>query len=73
MIITKLHIRMAEHRLTQSELAKKTGIRQPTISAYCSDNYKMISKEHLDVFCKFFNCKLTDIIDFVDDTNDNKE
>lgn len=69
MITTKLHIRMAEHRLTQSELSEQIGIRQPTISAYCNDNYIMISKEHLNMFCKFFKCSIADIIDFVDDDN----
>ena len=72
MIITKLHIRMAEHRINQQELSKLTGIRQPTISAYCRDKYLMINKEHLDTFCKFFKCKLTDIIDFVDDSNNDR-
>lgn len=69
MIITKLHIRMAENRMNQQELAKVTGIRQPTISAYCRDKYLMINRDHLDIFCKLFKCKLEDIIEFVDDSN----
>ena len=67
MIKTKLHIKLAEYRMTQKELSERTGIRQPSISAYCNDTYKMISKEHLDMFCKIFNCKIEDIIEHITD------
>ncbi|ERI90967.1 DNA-binding helix-turn-helix protein [Clostridiales bacterium oral taxon 876 str. F0540] len=61
----KLHIKMAEQRISQRELAQLTGIRQPSISAYCTDSFKMIPKEHIDIFCKFFNCKIEDLIEYV--------
>lgn len=67
MVKMKLHIRLAEKRMTQKELSEKTGIRLPTISAYCTDSFKMIPKEHIDILCKFFNCKVEDLIEFVDD------
>ena len=67
MIKMKLHIKLAEHRMTQSELSEKTGIRQPTISAYCNDTFKHIVKEHLDMFCNIFNCKPEDLIEYVED------
>lgn len=63
----KLHLRMAEKRLSQRELAQLTGIRQATISAYCNDTFVMIPKEHLDIFCKFFNCKVEDLIEYVEE------
>lgn len=66
MIKMKLHIKLAEFRMTQKELAEKTGIRQPTISAYCNDTNKHIVKEHLDVFCKLFKCNVKDLIEFKD-------
>jgi len=64
MIRMKLHIKMAEKRITQSELAKLTGIRQPTISAYYNDTWKTISREHIDILCEFFKCNIEDIIEF---------
>lgn len=67
MIKMKLHIKLAEFRMTQKELSEKTGIRQPTISAYCNDTNKHIVKEHLDIFCKLFNCKLDEIIEYKKD------
>lgn len=62
MIQMRLHILLAEKRMTQRELAEKTGIRQPTISAYCSETYKHIVKDHIDILCRYFECNLTDLI-----------
>ncbi|WP_334685474.1 helix-turn-helix transcriptional regulator [Clostridium perfringens] len=59
----KLHMLLAEHRMTQKELSKATGIRQATISAYASNNYKHIVREHIDILCDYFNCDLTDLIE----------
>lgn len=75
MIKMKLHIKLAEYRLTQTEFAKKIGIRQPAVSAYCNDNFKTISKEHLDKMCQFFNCTPNDLIEFTleDDIKKSKE
>ena len=61
MIRMKLHIKLAEKRLTQKQLSEITGIRLPTISAYCTDKFKVISKDHLDILCKFFNCDVKDL------------
>lgn len=67
MIKMKLHIKLAEFRMTQKELSEKTGIRQPTISAYCTDTNKHIVKEHLDIFCKLFNCTVKDLVEYEED------
>lgn len=64
MITMKLHIRLAEKRMTQKELAQITGVRLATISGYCNDNFKMISREHLNAFCKLFECKVEDLIEY---------
>ena len=53
---------MAERRITQAKLSEDTGIRQPTISAYCNETYKHIVKEHIEILCKYFDCELTDLI-----------
>ena len=63
----KLHMKLAENRMTQKELSAKTGIRPNSISAYCNDTYKQIPREHLDIFCKVFNCKIEDLIEYVDE------
>lgn len=63
----KLHIKMAENRMNQKDLSIATGIRPNSISAYCNDTYKQIPKEHLDIFCKVLNCKIEDLIEYVDE------
>ncbi|MBY6816443.1 helix-turn-helix transcriptional regulator [Clostridium botulinum] len=70
MIKMKLHIKLAEKRITQKELSIETGIRLPTISGYCTDNFKMLSRQHLDIFCKYFNCNISDLIEFINDNED---
>lgn len=63
MIKMKLHLLLAERKLTQQELSKATGIRQATISNYYNETYKHIVKEHLDILCNFFNCDISDLIE----------
>lgn len=67
MIQMRLHILMAEKRITQKQLSEATGIRQPTISAYCNETYKHIVKEHIEVLCDYFNCDLEDLIKYTKD------
>ena len=68
MVKMRLHILLAEHRMNQKELAEATGIRQATISSYCSDTCKHIVKSHIDILCGFFNCQLTDLIQYTKDS-----
>lgn len=67
MVKMRLHVLLAENRMTQKELSQATGIRQATISAYASDNCKHIVKEHIDVLCNYFNCDITDLIQYKKD------
>lgn len=63
----KLHILLATKRMTQKELAELTGIGKNTISRYCNATFEKIDKQHLDTFCKFFNCNVQDLIEFVNE------
>ena len=67
----KLHIKLAEKRMTQLELSERTGIRQPTISAYCNDRFKHVVREHLDMFCEILECDVSDLIEY--EANPKKE
>lgn len=69
MIKMKLHIKLAEERLTQKQLSESTGIRLQTISDYCTDKFKSISKKNLNILCQFFNCKIQDLIEFTPDSS----
>jgi putative transcriptional regulator len=67
MVRMKLHILLDTHRLSQRELSLKTGIRFETINKYTNNSYKYISNEHIDILCKFFNCQVSDLIEYVRD------
>ncbi|GEP65218.1 hypothetical protein CBE01nite_29860 [Clostridium beijerinckii] len=63
----KLRIKMAEINISQKELSEATGIRPNTLGAYMNDTYKHITKEHLDILCKFFKCKVEDIVEYMEE------
>lgn len=65
MIKFKLHLLMAEHRMTQKEVAEKTGIHAPTINKYYHDTFIKIDREHIDLLCSLFNCKIDDLIEYI--------
>lgn len=67
MIDMKLHIKLAEKRMTQKELSEATGIGKNSISRYCNGTFEKIDKQHLDTLCKFFNCDLSDLIEYVEE------
>lgn len=67
MIEFKLHILMAQKRINQLELAKATGIGKNSINRYYNNTCDKITKEHLDILCKFFDCKLSDLIEYTSD------
>lgn len=58
---------LGERRMTQSDLAKKTGIRPTTIGEYYHELIERINVDHLDRICKALDCKLSDLIDYVPD------
>ena len=62
MIKIKLRVLLAEHEMTQKDLAKKTGIRVTTISDMCNNKSKHIPLDTLDILCNFFDCDITDIL-----------
>lgn len=66
-IIFKLHEKLKENNLTMNKFSQIIKIRNNTISGYCKNDFKYLDKEHLDLFCKYFNCKPSDLIDFIDD------
>lgn len=67
MLKMKLHILMAEHRLSQKEVSQKTGIHAPTINKYYHDTYQKIDREHIEAFCRLFDCKVEDLLEYIPD------
>jgi len=58
---------LAKREMTQKELAEKTGIRPPTVSALCTGTAKHIPVDVLDRLCKELHCQPGEIIEYIED------
>ena len=65
MIKFKVKVWLAMRDMTQKELAERTGIRPPTISAICTGTIKHIPVEALDKICTVLECQPGDLIEFI--------
>lgn len=65
----KIHLSkiLGEKRITQKELAEKTGIRPATIHEIYHEFIDRINLEHLSLICKALNLKVEDILEYVPD------
>ena len=74
MIKFRVKVMLALREMTQKELAEKTGVRPPTVSAICTGTAKHIPVNVLDSFCSVLNCQPGDILEYVeDDGRENKK
>ena len=62
MIRILLSTRLGERRMTQSELARATGIRSQTINELYHDFAERVSLDDLDLICEALDCELDDLI-----------
>ena len=69
MIKLKIHILMAEHRMSQKDVSQVTGIQPSVMNKYYNDTIVRINREHLNAFCKLFNCTIQDLIEYIPDEN----
>jgi len=65
MIIIKLDDLIWERKTTAEAIAKATGLGCSTISKLRNSKNVNISLVTLDKLCRYFDCKLTDLIDYV--------
>lgn len=70
MIKFRVKVMLAEREMTQKELAEKTGIRPPTISAICLGTVKHFPIEALDKICEVLNCQPADLMEYVSEAAD---
>ncbi len=67
MINFKIHIQMAQHRLSQKEMCELTGISKSVMAKYYHGTIARINPEQLNSFCKIFRCNVQDLVEYVPD------
>lgn len=56
-------------RVTLSELAAATGINRVTLSRMVNQRGHSTVTDNLDRLCKFFECRIEDVAEYVPDTD----
>ena len=67
MIKFKVKVMLAINEMTQKELAEKTGIRPPTVSAICTGAVKHLPVEAQNKICAVLNCQPADLMEYIPD------
>lgn len=65
MIRINLSAVLGKKRITQAELARKTGIRPATINQIYNEFCERINIEHLDRICEYLECNIDDLLEYV--------
>lgn len=56
---------LAKREISQHELSRLTGIRQPTINDMCQRKTKSLPLNNLARICTALDCEISDIIELV--------
>ena len=67
MIKFKVKVMLALREMTQKELAERTGIRPPTVSAICTGTVKHLPVEALNKICEVLECQPSDLMEYIPD------
>ena len=65
MIKFKVKVLLAMREMTQKELAERTGIRPPTVSAICTGTVKHLPVDAPDKICKVLDCQPGGLLGYV--------
>lgn len=63
----KIPVFMAQRFIKLSKVAKETGISRSTLTRIYYSKSEMISFDVLDKLCKYFDCEVSDILEFTKD------
>ena len=67
MIVCKLDDLIWQHKATAKEIALETGIGRNTLSRWRNNKTTAFDAKTLDLLCKYFNCKISDLLEFIPD------
>jgi putative transcriptional regulator len=59
-------------RLTIQEIAQATGITRNTLSKMLNQHGASVRSENLDRLCVYFNCRIEELVEFVDEPASGK-
>lgn len=62
-IIIKLDVMLSKIGMSQHELSRLSGIRQPSINEMCRNQTIRLPLENLAKICEVLDCKITDILE----------
>ena len=58
-----------DRRITMAEITEATGINRVTLSKMINQKGYSTVTDNLDKLCKFFDCKLEEIAEYIPDNN----
>jgi DNA-binding Xre family transcriptional regulator len=56
---------LIDRSMKKTDLIEKVGISRMTLAKFAKNEY--VSMDILDRICKFFNCQIGDIIEYIND------
>lgn len=67
MIKFKIHVKMAEKRLSQKTVSEYIGVTPSVMGKYYHGTITRINPVHLDKLCELLECNTQDLIEYVPD------
>lgn len=68
MIVINIDVMMAKRKMSLNELSEKVGITVANLSILKNNKAKAIRFSTMDAICRALNCRVEDIIEFIDDS-----
>ncbi len=73
MIVINLDVMMAKRKMSLNELSEKVGITLANLSILKNNKAKAIRLGTLDAICKALDCKVEDILEYVEDEQEGSD
>ncbi|SMQ75997.1 putative transcriptional regulator [Bacillus sp. OV166] len=69
-VVIKLDKLLNDRNMSQHELSRLTGIRQPSINEMCRNQTRRIPADNLAKICEVLNCEISDLLELVKENPD---
>ncbi|WP_324270319.1 helix-turn-helix transcriptional regulator [Fusobacterium polymorphum] len=73
MIKIKVSDFMGKHKLTIKKLAEETSLSKPTIASLYHEKTQRVDFDTIEKLCKYFNCKIEDLFEYIPDEIQTQE